>query len=296
MEIAENDPNVVYITADSGEGGLDLLFKRNFPDRCFEFGISEQNAIGVAAGLALSGKRPFVYLPAPFALYRAFEFIRDDICLQNLPVTIIGVGSGISVSKLGPTHHSTEDYSLLSTLPRMTCLVPATPKQAHEAIHYAYKCNGPTYIRLENEAKYEFIDDDYRFDGNVDILSQGKNICFISAGTILSEVVEAARILNEAGKTSTIININMLKPLDTEGIAGNCIDTDVICVVEEHNEHGGLGSLVKETLFDRGIHKDLVHISFNDDFCKGYGDINEVRRKNKIDSSAIVDTILGLKN
>ncbi len=296
MEIAENDPNVVYITADSGEGGLDLLFKRNFPDRSFEFGISEQNAIGAAAGLALSGKRPFVYLPAPFALYRAFEFIRDDICLQNLPVTIIGVGSGISVSKLGPTHHSTEDYSLLSTLPRMTCLVPATPKQAHEAICYAYKCNGPTYIRLENEAKYEFVDDEYLFDGKVDILQQGKNVSFVSAGAILSEVVEAAKMLSEAGETSTIININMLKPLDVEGIVDNCIGKGAICVVEEHNKHGGLGSLVKEALFDRGIPIKLVHICFNDDFCKGYGDINEVRKKNKIDSNAIVNAILGLKN
>lgn len=296
MEIAENDSNVVYITADSGEGGLDLLFKRNFPDRSFEFGISEQNAIGAAAGMALSGKRPFVYLPAPFALYRAFEFIRDDICLQNLPVTIIGTGSGISVSKLGPTHHSTEDYSLLNTLPQMTCLVPATPKQAYKAVHYAYKCNGPSYIRLENEARYEFADDEYEFNGGVDILQRGKDVCFVSSGTILAEVVEAARNLNELGKTSTIINVNTLKPLDVNGVVDNCGVVDLVCVVEEHNEHGGIGSLVKEALFDSGINKKFAHICFNDEFCKGYGTIDEIRRKNKIDSKAITDAVLGLKS
>ena len=103
MELAEQDPNILYLTADSGEGGLDLMFRRYFPDRAFEFGIAEENLVGAAAGLAASGKIPFVYTAAPFLAYRAYEFIRNDVCLQNLPVKLIGSGSGLSVGSLGPT-------------------------------------------------------------------------------------------------------------------------------------------------------------------------------------------------
>ena len=98
MELAEQDPNILYLTADSGEGGLDLMFRRYFPDRAFEFGIAEENLVGAAAGLAASGKIPFVYTAAPFLAYRAYEFIRNDVCLQNLPVKLIGSGSGVPIS------------------------------------------------------------------------------------------------------------------------------------------------------------------------------------------------------
>ena len=124
MELSEKHEEIMYLTADSGEGGLDLMYRRNFPNRSFNFGIAEENMVSAACGMALCGKVPFVYTAAPFLAYRSYEFIRDDVCLQNVPVKLIGTGSGISVSSLGPTHHTTEDIAVLRSLPNLTILSP----------------------------------------------------------------------------------------------------------------------------------------------------------------------------
>ena len=166
MELSEVHNEIMYLTADSGEGGLDLMYQRNFPDRCFNFGIAEENMVAAASGMALCGKIPFVYTAAPFLVYRSFEFIRNDVCLQNVPVKMIGSGSGISVSSLGPTHHTTEDIAVLRSLPNLTIFSPATPKQAYESIKLAYTNPGPTYIRLGMNKEREYFDDDYKMSAS----------------------------------------------------------------------------------------------------------------------------------
>ena len=161
MELSQVHDEIMYLTADSGEGGLDLMYQRNFPDRCFNFGIAEENMVAAAAGMALCGKIPFVYTAAPFLAYRSYEFIRDDICLQNVPVKLFGSGSGLSVGSLGPTHHTTEDIAVLRCLPNITILSPATPKQAYEAVKVAYDTSGPVFVRLGMNKEREFFDETY---------------------------------------------------------------------------------------------------------------------------------------
>ena len=128
MELAEKDPDIIHLLADSGTG-YDEMFKRNFPNQMYNFGIGEENMVAAAAGMASVGKKPFVFTAGAFLAYRSMEFIRDDVCFQNLNVKIIGMGSGLSWSSLGPTHHTTEDISVLRAIPNLMILSPATPRQ-----------------------------------------------------------------------------------------------------------------------------------------------------------------------
>ena len=147
MEIAQKDKNVLHLLADSGTG-YDELFVHNFPDQIYNFGIAEENMVGAAAGMATVGKIPFVYTAGAFLAYRSLEFIRDDICLQNLNVKITGMGSGLSWCTLGPTHHTTEDIGILRSLPGLTILSPSTPIQVAECVEEAYNIEGPVYIKI----------------------------------------------------------------------------------------------------------------------------------------------------
>ena len=138
MELAEKDSSILHILADSGTG-YDEMFRRNFPGQIYNFGISEENMVAAAAGMATVGKIPFVFTAGAFLAYRALEFIRDDICFQNLNVKIVGMGSGLSWSSLGPTHHTTEDIAVLRAIPNLMILSPATPKQTAECVAAAYE-------------------------------------------------------------------------------------------------------------------------------------------------------------
>lgn len=293
MELAEKDINIMYLTADSGEGGLDLMFRRNFPERSFDFGIAEENMVAAAAGLASAGKIPFVYTAAPFLAYRAFEFIRNDICLQNLPVKLIGTGSGISVSSLGPTHHTTEDIAVLSSLPNLKIMSPATPKQAYECMKQAYEHQGPVYIRLGMNKEKEFFDDLYQINANgYDVLCDGKEVAIFSTGSILENVMEAAEICRKKDVLPAVVNISVIKPMNVNAILEILEEYDVICIVEEHNIRGGLGSIISDILVDGGISKRLIRIGLDDCFSKGYGKINQVRIENGLGAESIAERIL----
>lgn len=290
MEIAEKDKNVLYLTADSGEGGLDLMFRRNFPERSFNFGIAEENMVAASAGLAASGKIPFVYTAAPFLAYRSFEFIRNDICLQNLPVKLIGTGSGITVSSLGPTHHTTEDIAVLRSLPNLTIFSPATPKQVICCMEAAYKHDGPVYIRLGMNKEKEYFDDanDMNIYRNW-VLRKGNDVAVFTTGSILEEVMTAAELLQQKGIEASVVNISTIKPFDKRSVIEQ--EAKIFCTVEEHNVFGGLGSIISEILADEKICKDIVKIGLNDCFSVGYGKLPQVRKENGLDAASICQKI-----
>jgi transketolase len=292
MELAQKDSNVLYLTADSGEGGLDLMFRRNFPERTFDFGIAENNMVAAAAGLATAGKIPFVYTAAPFLVYRSYEFIRDDLCLQNLPVKLVGTGSGLSVGALGPTHHTTEDISALRCLPGLKILSPATPKQAYESMKIAYNLQGPVYIRLGMSKEREFFDEDYTIpQSGMDILAQGQDIVIFSTGAILEEVMESAEMLNKQGISVTVVNIFSIKPFDVEMAVSLMQNKQLVCTVEEHNTIGGIGSIISDTLVDNNISIPVLKIGLNDNFAKGYGVSRQVRIENGLDALSIAEKL-----
>ncbi len=293
MELAEKDKNVLYLTADSGEGGLDLMFRRNFPERSFDFGIAEENMVAAAAGLASAGKIPFVYTAAPFLAYRAFEFIRNDVCLQNLPVKLIGTGSGMTVSSLGPTHHTTEDVAVLNCLPNLKILSPATPKQAYECVKLAYEYAGPVYIRLGMNKEKEFFTDSYQIsNAGYDTLNSGSEVAIFTTGSILENVMESVEICKEKGISVSVINIPVIKPINAHAICEIALAHDILCVVEEHNIKGGLGSIIADILVERGISKKMIKIGLDECFSKGYGNLKQVRIENGLGPANIAERII----
>ena len=188
MQLAEKDHNILHILADSGTG-YDEMFRRNFPDQIYNFGISEENMVAAAAGMATVGKIPFVFTAGAFLAYRSMEFIRDDICFQNLNVKVIGMGSGLSWSSLGPTHHTTEDIAVLRAIPNLMILSPATPRQVSESVEIAYEYQGPVYVRIGMNHEKEFFDDNYKMKlSKNDVIRNDGKVTVYCTGSILEEV------------------------------------------------------------------------------------------------------------
>lgn len=290
-EIAENDKNVILLLADSGTA-YDGLFKNSFPDQILDFGIAEENMVMSAAGMASCGKVPFVFTAGAFLSYRSMEFIRDDLCFQNNNVKVIGVGSGLGWSTLGPTHHTTEEIAVLRSLPNLMILSPSCPSMAFNAVKAAYDHVGPVYIRLGMGGEKEL----YAEESNKNIfkntiMKQGKDVVIFFTGTIGVEVIKAANKLEELGIGTEVVDICSIKPLDRNNIVEELKTHKVVVSVEEHNVIGGIGSAIAEVIADDKLIVDFLKIGLNDCFAKGYGTQDEVRMQNGLDSESIAQRV-----
>lgn len=295
MEISEKDHDVLHILADSGTG-YDEMFRRNFPDQIYNFGIAEENMVAAAAGMASVGKIPFVFTAGAFLVYRALEFIRDDVCFQNHNVKIVGMGSGLSWSTLGPTHHTTEDIAVLRAMPNLKILSPATPKQVSECVMLAYRHQGPVYIRIGMNREKEFYDDDYQMnERRNDIIIDGSDIVIYATGSILEEVVTAAEKLKEDNISAKVVNVCSIKPFHMEELS-ECTDVRHVFTVEEHVMNAGLGGIVAEQIAYRGMGIRVTPIGIPDHFAEGYGTHKMVRKINQLDSQSIYERIIGVLN
>ena len=293
MELAEKDANVLHLVADSGTG-FDEMFQRNFPGQMMNFGIAEEHMVGAAAGMATAGKIPFVYTAGAFLAYRAFEFIRDDICFQNLNVKIVGMGSGLAWSSLGPTHHTTEDISVLRALPNLKILSPSTPIQVVACIEEAYNHKGPVYIRIGMNNEKEYFSDNYSVPASgQNVLKQDGKISVFTTGSILEEVMEASEIMKENGVDTAVIDVTVVKPFDEDYFLQLIKKSELLITVEEHNVLGGLGGILSEILATHGVGKKLIRIGLNDTFAKGYSKSQKaVRIQNCLDSKSIAKRIM----
>ncbi len=293
MELAEKDANILHLVADSGTG-FDEMFQRNFPKQMMNFGIAEEHMVAAAAGLATAGKIPFVYTAGAFLAYRSLEFIRDDMCFQNLNVKVVGMGSGLSWSSLGPTHHTTEDIAVLRAIPNLKILSPASPYQVAACVEEAYCHKGPVYIRIGMNNEKEFFDDSYRLPlGGQDILRGKGRIAIFTTGSILEEVMEASEILEKSGIDVMVINVVLIKPFAEEYLLQKAEEVDLLVSVEEHNVLGGLGSILSEVLTKYGIGKRLLRIGLNDMFAEGYSrSQSSVRKQNYLDADSIAKRIV----
>ncbi|MDR1288734.1 MAG: hypothetical protein LBK08_14110 [Treponema sp.] len=291
-ELAEQDPNVVSLIADSGTG-YDELFKRDFPNQFFDFGIAEEHMVAAAAGMASRGKIPFVFTAGAFLAYRSFEFIRDDLCIQKQNVKIAGMGSGLSWSTLGATHHTTEDIGVLRTLPDLVIFSPATPMEAGNAVRAAYAVKGPVYIRLGMGGEPELYGEPCQLrPGKAVTLKTGGDITIFTTGSIAAEVMDAAEKLAERRIGARVVNVHTIKPMDRDAVLRAAAETRMLFSVEEHNVRGGLGGIIAEILADEGAPVRLRRIGLPDSFAKGYGSIGELRRINGLDSGGITNTVL----
>lgn len=291
-DIAARDARVLSLLSDSGTD-YDVLFNRDFPDRVINFGISEEHKTAAAAGLAMCGKIPFVYTAGAFLAYRAYEFIRNDICFQQANVKLVGMGSGLAWSTLGPSHHACEDIAALRALPMLTLLCPATPHEVKGCVEAAYAIRGPVYIRLGMSGEKEFYHDAAAFDmGDISMLRPEGDILALSTGSILEEVMSAADALREKGIHVAVGNVHTLKPFDGERfralLSGGY---RAVVTVEEHNVMGGLGGIIAEALAECAWHPPLVRVGLADRFATGYGTLAQVRRMNGLDAESIAGRI-----
>jgi transketolase len=249
-------------------------FRAEFPEQFINVGVAEQSMIGLCAGLALRGCRPFAYTIATFAIYRPFEQVRDDICYHDLPVTIVGIGGGISYSTLGGTHHAQEDVAVMSALPNMAVLAPCDPAETAEATRVCVERQGPVYLRLGKSGEPDLTSrapDPFVF-GRVRRLRAGRDVCILSYGPVTKMAFDAAdRIEQDGGASVAVVGVPTLKPLDREGIARLLREFSTVIVVEEHSPRGGLGGQVKEIAWESDARCRLTAISLRDEFIHAFG-------------------------
>lgn len=275
--IHQENEKIISLVVDSGTDEYSDV-RKDFPEKIVECGISECNAIGVAAGLAASGSLPVVYGMAPFLIYRAYEFIRDDICIQNLNVIIVGSGAGIIYNNLGPTHHATEDIAVMRTLPNMKILSIASPKEVAPIMESAIKLKGPVYVRFGKAWEEEIYDKPLFEYGKAAMLRDGNELTMIATGSIISSVLKAQKNLKEEGFSIRVINISTIKPIDKNCIIRAAKETGRILVIEEHSTIGGLASAVAEVVVESGIAVKFQKIGFEDKFCKDYGWYQDIKK------------------
>lgn len=247
-EIGDQNPNVLAISADSSSGSGLTPFKEKFPERHIEFGIMEQGVIGYSAGLATTGKVPFVVAIAPFLTSRPFEMVRNDVGYMRQNVKIVGRSGGMSYADLGPTHHSLEDVAIVRTIPGFTVIVPSDPVEITAAAKAIARMDGPVYMRI-GRGKMNIINDspDYSFEiGKGIMLKDGSDVTIIASGVTVSKSLEAAELLEQKGVSARVINLHTLKPVDKDIIIKAARETGKIVTVEEHYLAGGLGSIVSE--------------------------------------------------
>ncbi|MBQ7964951.1 MAG: transketolase [Ruminococcus sp.] len=289
-ELIRKDNRVVSCLSDSGTD-YDELIAREFPDRVINFGISENNQVTAAAGMAAVGKIPFVYTTGAFLAYRSYEFIRDDVCMQNRNVKIVGMGSGLSWSTLGATHHATEDLALLKNMPNLTVITPASPKELIAAVNAAYEIDSPVYIRMGMSAEKEIYDGEIDFEiGKNEVIADGEDAIVFVTGSIVSQLLEAKQKLNESGKTIKIVNVHTIAPLNKMAIASEIEKFDKVFSLEEHNVNGGLGSSIADVIAEFGLNKKLTKIGLHT-FGTGFGTHSQVLKANKLDSDSIFDLL-----
>lgn len=250
VEVGKEFDNLVVLDADLAEATKTCVFKKEFPERHIDCGIAECNMMGVAAGLAATGKVPFASSFAMFSAGRAFEQVRNSIGYPHLNVKIGATHAGISVGEDGATHQCNEDIALMRTIPGMVILNPSDYIEAKAAVRAAFEHEGPCYLRFGRLAVPIINDNvDYRFEiGKGVILREGKDVTIIATGLTVSESLEAANRLAEDGIEAKVINMHTIKPLDEELVIAAAKETGKIVTVEEHSVIGGLGSAVCDVL------------------------------------------------
>lgn len=289
-ELASKDKNVYALISDNGAIVYDK-YRRDLEKQYLNLGISEANMLGMAAGMASCGKIPFAYTIGAFLAYRAFEFIRNDACIQNQNVKIVGVGVGEAYSALGPTHHSTEDLGCLRSLPNLTIMTPASPMEVRKATLATYEHNGPVYLRLGTNKEPEIYEEDYSFElGKGVTLMEGSDITLIASGSILKDVLEIAKELKKDGISARVINIHTIKPIDKDIIEKAIEETGRIVTIEDHNIIGGLGSAVAEVIAEYGKAVKFKRIGLTN-FSKGYGSYPELKDNNGIGFKQILEVV-----
>ncbi len=249
VELGEEREEIVVLDADLAHSTQTALFGEKYPDRFFNMGIAEMNMMGTAAGLAASGKIAFASTFAIFATGRAWEVVRQSICLSNLDVKIVASHGGITTGEDGASHQMIEDFTLMRVLPNMKVCCPADGIETRSMIRTIIDVPGPVYVRVSRTKFPVIFHDDYQFRfGKAHVCREGGDITLIGIGYTVYQCLQAAEELAREGIQARVLNLSTIKPIDVDGIVKACVETGAILTIEEHTVKGGMGSAVAEVV------------------------------------------------
>ncbi len=291
--LAEADERVVLLSGDIGNKLFDG-FKAKAPDRFFNCGVAEANMMGMAAGLAMSGLRPVVYTIAPFTTTRVMEQIRVDVCYHDVPVVIVGVGSGLGYASLGATHHSCEDMAMLRALPGMSVLAPADPLEVRGALRAALAHGGPSYLRIGKKGEPNV----HRAVPEIEIgrslvVRDGVDVCLLALGVMVPIAMEAADALAQRGISARVVSAISVKPLDKGLLKESLARFPLVVTIEEHSLIGGYGGAVAEWSVDNGpFAARLLRMGTADAFPHEAGETEHARAANGLSAAHIAERVI----
>jgi len=295
-DLARQDERIHIVVADISPAGSMAKFREEFPHRFINVGVAEQSMIGICAGLALKGMRPFAYTIATFSLYRPFEMVRDDLCYQNLPVTVVGIGGGVIYSTLGGTHYAQEDIAVAGAIPNMSIIAPCDPAEAKMATQYVAKRpgGGPIYLRFGKAGEPNLTQKDSEpfVFGKLRYLRRGSDVCVLSYGVIMKMAAEIADGFAASGKSVSLISCHTLKPLDREGISEVLRRHKQVIVVEEHAPQGGLAPQTKQIAWDIGANCRIDCFTLKDEFVHCYGSHEDILAAHGLSAKRILQATM----
>jgi transketolase len=280
MKLADKDDSIYLLTGDAGFTILEE-FAEKFPGRYYNIGISEAAMIGVAAGLAMSGKTVFAYTIVPFITMRCFEQVRVDLCYQNLPVKLVGVGQGVTYGTAGATHHAIEDIAIMRALPNMTVICPGGPIETAKAIEESLKLSGPCYIRLGKSGEPTVHpNNEIPFTIGEGIrVREGEKVALIATSNMVPVAAEAAELLRGKGLNPEVISMHTVKPIDRKLLAECAGRCSLIATLEEHNVIGGLGSAVGDVILEENLPVRLIKFAIPDVYAPVAGSQQYLRER-----------------
>jgi transketolase len=292
-KLAEQDQRIFLVIADLGFSVVEE-FERKFPERFINAGIAEANAVSIAAGLALSGKIPYVYSIAPFVTMRAFEQVRVDCAYMKTNVRLVGVGGGVSYGPAGATHHAIEDLAIMRALPNMTVLAPGDPWEAERLVEQSVDVVGPVYIRL-GKNKEPVVSNPVACCriGQANIYCDGSDLSVLTTGNMFETGTRLVkRLTDDFGMNAALANIHTVKPLDREYLRQRIQTGRPIITIEEHNIIGGLGSAVAEMIAESGTALAFKRFAIPDEYSHYVGSQEYIRSRWKLDDASLAAEIV----
>ncbi len=269
QELAENDRDILAVTSDSRGSGKLVPFAKKYPQQIIEVGIAEQVLVGVAAGLASTGKKTFAVSPACFLAARSFEQIKNDVAYSDNPVKLIGISAGVSYGALGSTHHSLHDYAALRAINNLIIVAPADNFETEQAIRQASQINKPFYLRFGKKPMPLLTEDKeniFEF-GKGRVIAKGKDLAIIATGETVYPALQAAKKLKSVHNIeATVVSMHTIKPLDYNLLKSLSKEVGAIMTVEEHSVYGGLGEACASFLLENQFNKPFKIVGIPDEY------------------------------
>lgn len=291
LKLAKEDKDIIAVTTDARGSATLNDFANELPEQLVECGIAEQDAVGISAGLAHSGKKVFCCGPACFYVARSLEQVKVDMAYSKNPVTILGVSGGVAYGALGATHHSLHDIAVLRCFPGMNIFLPCDARQTEKLVKKLVNFNEPAYVRVGRAGVPEVYDnDDFDFEfGKANMLMDGTDVTIVAAGETVYHAFEAGKQLAAKGIKARVLDCSSIKPFDTEAIKKAALETGRIITVEEHSKFAGLGGIVCETIAQNPVPVKILGIP---DENAVHGTNKEIFHHYGLDAEGIVKTAL----